>query len=214
MRALQLLPALLLSASVTAAASPTSTPSTRTPSTLSTQERTQARITRIEFRPATVEEGGGIHISLLGSGRCTYTIDYGDGQSEKRTDDLPAHLRHNYAAGAAYDVVATPDPPCEGVARARIDIRAIERGIWRIHVELASATAPEIVVLLDGKGTCAVVIDFGDGQSEKHDVTLPAKVPHKYLKAGAYDIVAKAQQPCSGEGRARIEIKQPPAPAP
>ncbi len=185
----------------------------RTPTTLDAQDSPQARITRIEFRPATVEEGGGIHISLLGSGRCTYTIDYGDGQSEKRTDALPAHMRHNYAADRAYDVVATPEAPCEGVARARIDIRAIERGIWRINVELASATAPEIVVTIDGKGTCAVVIDFGDGQSEKHDVTLPAKVPHKYLKAGTYDIVAKAQQPCSGEGRARIEIKQPPAAA-
>lgn len=168
----------------------------------------QARISRIEFRPATVEEGGGIHIALLGSGRCTYTIDYGDGQSEKRTDDLPAHLQHKYAAGKAYDVVATPDAPCEGVARARLDIQAIERGIWKIHVELASATAPEIVVLIDGTGTCAVTVDFGDGQKEKHDVTLPAKVPHKYLKAGAYDIVATTHAPCSGEGRARIDIKR------
>lgn len=180
-------------------------------STSSTPAQEQARITRIEFRPATVEEGGGIHIALLGSGRCTYTIDYGDGQTEKRTDDLPAHMRHAYAADRAYDVVATPEAPCEGVARARIDIRAIERGIWRIAVELASATAPEIVVSLEGKGTCSVVLDFGDGRSEKHDVTLPAKVPHKYAKAGSYDIVARAQQPCSGEGRARIDIKPPAA---
>jgi hypothetical protein len=169
-----------------------------------TQER--AHITRIEFRPATVEEGGGILISLVGKGNCTYTIDFGDGQSERRTADLPDSLRHQYAPDRAYDVVATPEPPCEGVARARIDVRGIERGIWGVRAELASATAPEIVVILSGKGACSVVVDFGDGESEKRDVELPAKVNHKYVKGGAYEIHARALEPCRGEGRVRIEI--------
>ncbi len=167
----------------------------------------QPRITRIDFRPATVEEGGGILIALRGTGHCTYTIDFGDGQSERRTADLPDNLRHQYAPDKAYDVVATPEPPCEGVVRARIDIRAIERGIWGVRAELASATAPEVVVTIDGKGACTVVVDFGDGQSEQHDVTLPAKVNHKYLKGGSYEIHARTQEPCRGEGRVRVEIK-------
>lgn len=167
----------------------------------------QPRITRIDFRPATVEEGGGIHITLVGTGHCTYTIDFGDGQSERRTADLPDHLRHPYSPDKAYDVVATPEPPCEGVARARVDVRGIERGIWRVLAELASATAPEVVVTIDGKGACTVFVDYGDGQSEKHDVTLPAKVNHKYLKGGSYEIHARTQEPCRGEGRVRIEIK-------
>jgi hypothetical protein len=165
------------------------------------------RITRIDFRPATVEEGGGILISLAGSGRCTYTIDFGDGQSEQRTANLPDQLRHQFAADKAYDVVATPEAPCEGVARARIDVRAIERGIWRINAELASATAPEVVVTVEGQGACIVFVDFGDGQSEKHDVKLPAKVNHKYAKSGVYEIHARTQDPCRGEGRVRIDIK-------
>ena len=172
-----------------------------------TAAQEQPRITRIDFRPATVEEGGGILIALQGKGHCTYTIDFGDGQSERRTADLPDNLRHHYAPDRAYDVVAKPEPPCEGVARARIDIRAIERGIWGVRAELASATAPEVVVTIDGKGACAVVVDFGDGQSEKHDVTLPAKVNHKYLKGGSYEIHARTQEPCRGEGRVRVEIK-------
>jgi hypothetical protein len=167
----------------------------------------QPRITRIDFRPATVEEKGGIMIALVGTGRCTYTIDFGDGQSERRTADLPDELRHQYAPDKAYDVVATPEPPCEGVARARIDIRGIERGIWRVMAELASATAPEVVVTIDGKGACTVFVDFGDGQAEKHDVTLPAKVNHKYVKGGSYEIHARTQEPCRGEGRVRIDIK-------
>lgn len=169
------------------------------------QER--PRITRIDFRPATVEEGNGIIISLAGAGKCTYTIDFGDGQTERRTAELPDQMRHLYAPGKAYDVVATPEAPCEGVARARIDVQGIERGIWRVLAELSSATAPEVMVTVDGRGACAVIVDFGDGQSEKHDVTLPAKVPHKYAKAGSYEIHARTQEPCRGEGRVRLEIK-------
>jgi hypothetical protein len=168
----------------------------------------QPRITRIDFRPATVEEGGGILIAISGTGRCTYTIDFGDGQSERRTADLPDGLRHEFAAGQAYDVVATPQAPCEGVARARIDVRAIERGIRRVNAELVSATAPEVAVTIDGEGACTVFVDFGDGQSEKHELKLPAKVKHTYPKYGEYEIHARTQDPCRGEGRVRIEIKQ------
>ncbi|MBA3296046.1 MAG: hypothetical protein H0U19_03860, partial [Acidobacteria bacterium] len=89
-----------------------------------------ARITRIEFRPATQAEGTGIVISLLGSGRCTYSIDYGDGKSEPRTAQLPDRVQHAYAGDGEYVVVATPEAPCEGVARATISLRSIERGIW------------------------------------------------------------------------------------
>src|SRR5688500_20035154 len=60
-----------------------------------TQEQTP-RISRIEFRPATTEEGGGMMIALLGSGRCSYTINFGDGKSEERTAQLPGQLQHTY----------------------------------------------------------------------------------------------------------------------
>jgi hypothetical protein len=167
----------------------------------------QARITAIDFRPATTEEGGGVVINLRGTGRCTYMINFGDGQSDTRTANLPDQLIHKYTADAEYEVVATPEAPCQGVARAKIDIRAIQRGIWGINAELASAGAPEIVLKIEGRGTCAISIDFGDKQIEKHDLTLPAKVPHKYLKGGSYAIHARTQEPCRGEGRVNIDIK-------
>ena len=69
------------------------------------------RITRIEFSPAPEEDGGGVNISLLGSGECASTMDYGDGKSERRTATLPDRMRHGYAADGQYRVVATPDAP-------------------------------------------------------------------------------------------------------
>jgi hypothetical protein len=83
------------------------------------------RITRVEFTPARADEGGGVFISLIGTGTCTYTLDYGDGTSDRRTAQLPDRVQHKYPGDGEYLVVATPDAPCEGVARAKIDIRAI-----------------------------------------------------------------------------------------
>ena len=170
----------------------------------------QPRVTRIEFSPATVEEGGGVWITLVGSGNCSYTIDFGDGHSERRTADLPDRLRHVYEADKEYDVIATPESPCEGVARARLDVRAIARGIWRITVEPAGVTdRPEVAVTIHGRGTCIVLVDFGDGKNQKIEGELPLSVNHAYPSTGSYDIRARTEAPCRGEAQVRVDVKAP-----
>lgn len=171
--------------------------------------QTPPRITRIEFSPAPEQDGGGIVISLLGSGECTYTIDYGDGKTERRTATLPDRIRHAYAADSEYTVVATPVAPCEGVARARIDIRAVTRGIWRVTVEPGpTPDALEIIATIHGRGVCAVMFDFGDGKQEKFEGTLPTSFRHTYEKAGAYELRAVAAEPCKGDIRLNVEVKR------
>lgn len=168
----------------------------------------QAKITRIEFAPATLEEGGGVWITLLGSGHCTYGIDFGDGETARRTADLPDRIRHVYTEDKAYDVVATPEAPCEGVARARLDVRAIEEGIWSVTVEPAEAKdLPEVIVNIEGKGTCTVLLDFGDGKSESVEGPLPARVRHTYASTGRYELFARAEAPCRGEARLQVDVK-------
>ena len=168
----------------------------------------QPRVTRIEFSPATVEEGGGVWIALVGTGSCTYTMDFGDGHTERRTADLPDRMRHVYEADREYDVVATPEAPCEGVARARLDVRAIARGIWRLTVEPAGAVdRPEVTVTVHGQGTCVVLLDFGDGKNQKIEGALPASVNHTYPSTGTYDLTARTEAPCRGEANVRVEVK-------
>jgi hypothetical protein len=168
-----------------------------------------ARISRIEFTPAPEEQGGGVVISLLGSGECTYTIDYGDGKTERRTATLPDRMRHSFAPDSEYTVVATPEAPCEGTARATLDVRAITRGIWRVSVEPGPSTdAPEIMATIDGRGACVVMMDFGDGKSQKVEGTLPAKVSHAYEKPGTYELHAVAAEPCRGDVRLSIDVRR------
>jgi len=172
------------------------------------QEQT-GRITRIEFQPGAVEDGGGVFISLIGTGPCTYTLDFGDGTSERRTADLPDRVRHTYPADGEYLVVATPDAPCEGVARAKLDVRAINRGLWGMSAEAGPDTPnAEMLITLRGRGECAVTLDLGDGTIDKITVTLPVTRSHKYGKTGIYELRAVAEPPCRGEAAATVDIKR------
>ncbi|MEN3337797.1 MAG: hypothetical protein V7647_1473 [Acidobacteriota bacterium] len=167
------------------------------------------RITRIEFRPAPEEDGGGVLISLLGSGECIYTMDFGDGKTERRTANLPDEMRHAYEADNEYSVVATPEPPCEGIARARLDIRAVRRGIWKVTVVPGPSTeVPEILATVEGRGDCAVQLDFGDGRQQRLEGTLPMKVTHPYEKEGAYELHAAAEAPCRGDVHLQIDVRR------
>lgn len=167
------------------------------------------RITRIEFRPVPENEGGGVIIALLGSGSCTYTMDFGDGQSERRTAELPDQVRHAYQADNEYLITATPVAPCEGNARARLDIRAIRLGIWNVTVAPGPSTErPEIAATVDGRGECAVALDFGDGTRQRLEGTLPLTVTHPYEKAGAYTLRAAAEAPCRGDVQIEIDVKR------
>jgi hypothetical protein len=166
------------------------------------------RITRLEFGPAP-PDGGGISIAVVGSGECTYTIDFGDGTTERRSATLPDRLQHGYKEDNAYDVVATPEAPCEGVARARLDIRPLKAGISRLTAEPGAATdAPEVIVHVEGRGTCTVLMDFGDGKTQTLEGPLPAKVNHTYGAPGSYELRATAESPCQGDVRLKVDVRR------
>ena len=172
------------------------------------QESQAPRITRIEFRAASAEEGGGMIISLLGSGQCTYGLDFGDGKSETRTAQLPDRVQHTYPGDGEYEVVATPQAPCQGVARAKITIQAIDRGIWGINADPGPSTqALELIVTIRGQGLCTVTLDLGDGTSQKFDATLPTTRTHKYAAPGAYHLKATTVAPCRGQAEMKVDIK-------
>lgn len=176
--------------------------------TVTSQQR-GGRITRIEFQPATAEEGGGVFISLLGSGSCSYTLDYGDGQSERRSAELPDRVKHNYPGDGEYLVVATPEAPCEGVARAKLDVKAINQGVWSLAAEAGpDKDNAEMMVTIAGRGECTVTMDYGDGTIDKISGVLPLTRSHKYGKAGVYELKAIAEPPCRGEAGLKVEISR------
>ena len=179
-----------------------------TVATVTTQQQT-GRITRIEFQPATAEEGGGVFVSLLGSGSCSYTLDYGDGQSERRSAELPDRVKHIYPGDGEYLVVATPEAPCEGVARAKLDVKAITQGVWSlVAVAGPDKDNAEMIITITGRGECTVTMDYGDGTIDRISGGLPLTRSHKYGNAGVYQLKAAAEPPCRGEAGLKVEISR------
>jgi len=62
-------------------------------------------------------------LKILGNGQCAYTVDFGDGNSERREGPLPAEVRHNYPAGGRYTAIVTAGAPCEGERRSTFTVR-------------------------------------------------------------------------------------------
>jgi hypothetical protein len=86
-------------------------------------EPPQPELTGINVSPARATAGQPVTIDVIGSGTCGYTIDFGDGNDERRSGRLPDRVRHNYPAADTYTIAANASPPCAGRARTTVVVR-------------------------------------------------------------------------------------------
>ncbi|MCA1651928.1 MAG: PKD domain-containing protein [Acidobacteria bacterium] len=169
------------------------------------------RIVRLLVAPAPVDAGQPVSIAVEGTGACGYTMDYGDGNSEPRSGELPQRLRHTYNAPGTYMLIATPDAPCTGAGRVRLVVRgsSAEAGVSAIEVTPNPVPANRPVnILIEGAGNCRVAIDFGDGNTQTVSGTLPRAVSHVYAAPRRYAIEAQAEAPCTGRTHAEVEVRR------
>ncbi len=197
-------------------ATPASPCSERRVATLEVGIRPAQAITGLEVgvprdAPASVRT-----LTILGSGRCSYTLDFGDDNSETREGTLPDTVRHNYPAEGRYTAVVTARPPCSGVQRSTFivarDLEADELhgSISDVDVRPAAARIGErLIVTIAGSGRCKFEVDFDDGESRTLTERLPYRFTYRYAKAGDYEIVVWAEEPCTGGGDAVLRIGRP-----
>ena len=88
-----------------------------------TSEPAQPELTGINVAPARTTAGQPVTIEVIGSGTCSYAIDFGDGNVENRSRQLPDRLQHNYPAAESYTVAVKAEPPCAGNARTTVVVR-------------------------------------------------------------------------------------------
>jgi hypothetical protein len=72
--------------------------------------------------PASVREA--VSITVLGVGTCSYTIEFGDGNTEERTKPLPDAVTHVYAAPDTYGIHVQAVSGCTGSARRALTVLA------------------------------------------------------------------------------------------
>jgi hypothetical protein len=171
------------------------------------------RLTGIALSEPRVPPRTSVSITLEGTGACSVTLDYGDGNSQEIRGTLPTTVKHVYAVAGRYSIAATPAPPCaeRRVAILEVGNRQSQR-ITGLEVSVppdgpASVRALRIL----GSGRCAYTVDFGDGNSENREaILLPDVVRHNYPAEGRYTATVTAVAPCAGERRATFNVGRDP----
>jgi PKD domain-containing protein len=167
-----------------------------------------ARIGRILVTPTPADAGQQVSIAVEGTGKCAYTIDYGDGNAETRARDLPDRVQHVYRAPGTYNVSAVAERPCTGLARANVEVRSTSRatvtGVEAVPNPVTQGV--QTMILIKGVGTCDFTVDFGDETSRSYSGPLPRRVPHTYNVSGRYTIEVLSEPPCSAGMRTTLDV--------
>jgi hypothetical protein len=82
------------------------------------------RITGLTIDPEPGIVGRAVTITVAGLGTCGYRIQFGDGNHEDRSRQLPDRVRHVYNAPGTYHIVAEAAGVCEGRAERSLDVIA------------------------------------------------------------------------------------------
>ena len=168
------------------------------------------RLSGIAVKADPAAAHGTATIDIAGSGTCSYVLDYGDGNNERRTGALPDRVQHVFPPSGTFLVVATADPPCEGRAQGTFAVKRAGSGIERLVVSPAQAlTGARVSIAIEGHGTCGVTVDFGDGNEESIEAALPARIFHRYARPGRYEVFAWTASPCRGDASAIVQVRRP-----
>jgi hypothetical protein len=166
------------------------------------------RLTGISLSESRVQPRTAVAITLEGTGACTVALDFGDGNSQEVRSMLPTLVRHVYPLAGRYSIAATPAAPC---AERRVAILEVgnprPQRITGLEVTVPPDGPPTMRALrILGSGTCPYTVDFGDGNSDRREGTLPDVLRHNYPAEGRYTAIVTAGAPCAGERRSTFTV--------
>ena len=150
---------------------------------------------------------GAATIQVAGNGTCSYLLEYGDGNNERRNSALPDRVRHVFPAGGTFVVVATAESPCRGRVQDTLTIARSGGAIEKVVISPTRARARASVnVTIEGRGTCKVFVDFGDGNEQTVQGQLPSRISHTFARPGRYEVFVWTEAPCSGDASGVVQI--------
>jgi PKD repeat protein len=153
--------------------------------------------------------GSSIGVTAHGRGTCRMTVDFGDGKSQELNVPLPHTVRHVYSAHGTFNVVANATAPCEGRHSVKMDVGDVEPKARLLGLKITPNPAPSqsrVAFTVDGRGTCPITVDFGDGTDQQIKTLLPAQISHTYARPGRYEVFAWAEAPCGGEATGSVRV--------
>jgi len=170
-----------------------------------------AAITAVQMTPSPAVMRRPVEIAVKGQGTCTFSVDFGDGNSQDDTGALPRTVKHTYALANDYVVIVRPEAPCTGKFTEKLTVatEAARAELTGLSVSSGRAMAGQpVVIAVTGTGTCGYTIDFGDGNTEKRSHQLPDSVRHNYPAPDVYTISATAEAPCAGSANVTLNVRR------
>ena len=156
--------------------------------------------------------GSAVGLTAHGQGQCRFRVDFGDGKSGEFTVPLPHTVRHVYSAPGTYAVRMNASAPCEGKHSIKLNVGQVTPSAQLLGIKVTpnpAFTRDRVTLDIEGKGRCAVTVDFGDGRDQKIETSLPSRLTHSYARSGNYEIFAWTEKPCTGEATASVRVRQP-----
>jgi hypothetical protein len=170
----------------------------------------EAMITSVDMTPSPALVRRPVDIAVKGRGTCSFSVDFGDGNSQEEAGALPRTVKHTYAVANTYVVIVNPAPPCVGRFTQKLTVMTgpAQPLLTGINVSPARTIAGQPVTIeITGSGTCSYGIDFGDGNTETRSRPLPDRLQHNYLAPDDYTVAVKAEPPCIGSARTTIVVR-------
>ncbi len=146
-------------------------------------------------------------IHVAGNGTCSYLLDYGDGNNERRNTVLPERVNHAFPSGGTFVVVATAESPCAGKVQDTLTMARSQGTVARLVISPERARArTRIGITIEGRGTCRVFLDFADGNEQTIEGALPVRIFHTFARPGRYEVFAWTEAPCNGDAGGVVQI--------
>lgn len=180
--------------------------------------------------PASASAGQAVTVTVSGTNPCgAANVNWGDGTAiTYAITGLPSTHSHAYAGGGHYRIVARGMGNCDGEATATVEVTgppappppapapppsthppsAPAAAITRVSFTPPQVTARQAVtIVIDGHGTCAFVVEFGDGNKQDFNTALPARVTHTFGAPGEYRVIVGPVAPCSGKFTETLQVQ-------
>jgi hypothetical protein len=168
-----------------------------------------AEITGVGFTPKIGVVQQPVAINVAGHGACAYAVSFGDGNQQEMNGALPQRINHTYAVAQTYAVIVAPVAPCVGKFTERLQVatRGGER-ITGITIDPMPADVRRTLTIdVEGVGTCAYRIEYGDGNHEDRTKPLPDRLHHVYNATGSYIIEVAASGTCEGRTQRTLDVR-------
>ena len=177
----------------------------------------------VSASPSSTSTGQAVSVTVTGSNPCGAAhVDWADGTAiTYAITGLPSTQSHSYARPGRYRIVARGMGNCDGEAATTVEISGPppppppdyanppkpSARVTAVTFSSTPATAREpVTIAVDGEGTCAFVVQYGDGNRQEFSGALPKRIAHTYGAPGTYRVIVGPVAPCAGKFTETLQV--------